>query len=101
MAQAPLEILAILFVLACLTLGGATLVEAGPRFTRRGTLGRGVWLSLAGGTALLFLLLLALLLAGALAAGGPPRRRSANTASATSSARRSRCALAMSSITRS
>ncbi len=69
MTQAFLEILVFLFILACLTLAGSTVLEAWRRVRRRPGLGRGYWVTLLGGMALLFLLLVVLSRTGTLTVG--------------------------------
>ena len=69
MRQTLDEILLILFLLACLTIGGATLVEAGRWLLGYPRLGLGFWVSLLGGTILLLFLLVFLALTGALTVG--------------------------------
>jgi hypothetical protein len=69
MTQSLLEILVFLFILACLTLGGSSVLEGWRRVRRRPGLGRGYWGALLGGLALLFLLLVLLTRSGALTVG--------------------------------
>jgi hypothetical protein len=55
--QALGEILVILFLLACLTIGVAGLGELAAYFGWREGFGRGFWISLVGGTLIVFGLL--------------------------------------------
>jgi hypothetical protein len=57
MAQALSEILVILFLLACITIGVAGLTELAACFGWRRSLGRGFWVSLVGDTLIVFGLL--------------------------------------------
>ena len=57
MAQAFSEILVILFLLSCLTIGVAGLTELASYFGWREGFGRGFWTSLVGGTLIVFGLL--------------------------------------------
>ncbi len=69
MTKALAQILVILYMLACLTIAGAAVLEGWQQFLWHRTLGTGFWVSLLGGTALLLLLLITLALTGALRVG--------------------------------
>ena len=56
------SILFILLNLAVITIVISAVIEVGLRLTRRGTFGRGTWLSLLGGTGIVLLAVLSLTL---------------------------------------
>jgi hypothetical protein len=70
--QPFLEILVILYCLACLTLAGSSMVEAWRRLLGWPGLDRGYWAALLGGLALLALLVALLIGVGALRVGIVP-----------------------------